>query len=103
MQAAGKIQSSSKSLKLYCSAVNNYITGISIWDDFNASRGFDVLNTIYEDSNGIPLHIFCNKEELLSGMKDNTLNGNIYYWCTEGVGTFREANEIMERVYDYEC
>jgi len=78
-----------------------YISGISIWDDFNAPRGFDKLDEIYKDANGIPLHIFCTKEELLSGMKDKTLKRNVYYWCNSGVKTIEEANEIMERVYEY--
>jgi hypothetical protein len=82
-------------------AKTKFISGISIIDDFNAPRGFEKLDEIYEDANGIPLHIFCTKEELISGMKDKTLKRNIYYWCNSGVKTIKEANEIMQRVYEY--
>jgi hypothetical protein len=82
-------------------ANTKYVTGISIWDDFNAPRAFDNLEEIYKDANGIPLHIFCTKDELLSGMKNKTLKRNIYYWCVFGVEEVKEANEIMEMVYEY--
>lgn len=82
-------------------AKTKYISGISIWDDFNTPRGFDKLDEICRDANGIPLHIFCTKDELLFGIKDKTLKRNIYYWCTSGVKTAKEANEIMQRVYEY--
>jgi len=82
-------------------AKTKYISAISIFDDFNSPRGFDKLDEIYRDANGIPLHILCTKEELLLGMKDKTLKRNVYYWCTSGVKTVKEANEIMEKVYEY--
>lgn len=82
-------------------AKTKYISGISIWDDFKSPRGFDKLDEICRDANGIPLYIFCTKDELLSGIKDKTLKRNIYYWCTSGVRTAKEANEIMQRVYEY--
>lgn len=82
-------------------AKTKYISGISIWDDFKSPRGFDKLDEICRDANEIPLHIFCTKDELLSGIKDKTLKRNIYYWCTSGVKTVKEANEIMQRVYEY--
>ncbi|MCL5771088.1 MAG: hypothetical protein M1479_02285, partial [Actinobacteria bacterium] len=59
-----------------------FITGISILDDFNTPRGFDKLDELHRDADGIPLQIMCTKDELLSGMKDKTLKRNVYYWCT---------------------
>ena len=82
-------------------AETKYITGISISDDFNIPGGFEKLDEIYKYANGIPLQIFCTKDQLLSGIKNGTLKRNIYYWCTSGVKTVKEANEIMEKVYEY--
>jgi hypothetical protein len=92
----------SNAIHLFKEVANTkYISGISIMDDLNAPRGFEMLDEIMKDSNGIPIQVFCNKEELLLGIENNNLKNNVYYWCSEGVKTIDEANMIMERVYDY--
>jgi hypothetical protein len=82
-------------------AKTQYISGISIWDDPTAPRGFDKIDEIVQVAKGIPLHIFCSKDELLDGIKNKTLQKNVYYWCISGVKSVDEANQIMESVYGY--
>lgn len=74
--------------------------GISICDDPGVPRPFERLPEIRAAAKEMPLEIWCHKDELLAGMRDRTLPGNILYRVDQ-VQSVREANALMELVREY--
>ena len=81
------------------------VFALQITDDPNTGiGGFDVLNKIKEQTNGLPLLICCTKEELLTGIKHRSLPGGVWYYLwSNDVVSISEANEIMMKVKQYQA
>jgi len=74
---------------------------IEIGDDVGLPRNFPRLKEIIKKTKRVPLKIACTKEELIDGIKNKSLPGNVMYWVRSGVKSIGEANKIVELVYDY--
>jgi hypothetical protein len=77
------------------------LVGIGILDDPKQVPCFGRLAAIQKVTGDIPLQINCRKGPFLELLEQGTLPRNVMYWIDSGVESVDEANEIMERVYEY--
>lgn len=77
------------------------LLGIGILDDPKEPRCFPRLKEIQRITKDIPLQINCSKEELVNGISNKTLPRNVMYWVDSNVKSVKEANKIMELIYEY--
>ena len=81
---------------------------LEISDDPNTpKRGFSSIDDIRQHLPETPLRICCGPDELLNGLRDGTLPGNVVYYVSGkdysdiDCWSIDDANEIMDMVRAY--